>query len=69
MRLSRKSRSVRRGEDDRGWHREARHQLDERRAREAKPIPRSRPARLAESQRRLEEELETERSANQAYED
>ena len=53
----------------RGWHREARHQLDERRAREAKPIPRSRPARLAESKRRLEEELEAERSANEAYED
>jgi hypothetical protein len=52
----------------RGWHREARHQLDERRAREAKPIPRSRPARLAESKRRLEE-LEAERSANEAYED
>jgi Transposase DDE domain len=53
----------------RGWHREARHQLDERRAREAKPIPRSRPARLAESKRRLEEELDAERSANEAYED
>jgi transposase len=53
----------------RGWHREARHQLDERRAREAKPIPRSRPTRLAESARRLEEELEAEREANEAYED
>jgi transposase len=53
----------------RGWHREARHQLDERRAREAKPIPRSRPARLSESARRLEEELEAEREANEAYED
>jgi transposase len=53
----------------RGWHREARHQLDERRAREVKPIPRSRPTRLAESARRLEEELEAEREANEAYED
>src|SRR5215216_2157250 len=41
----------------RGWRRDARQRLDERRAREAKPIPRSRQARLAESKRRLEEEL------------
>ena len=52
----------------RGWHREARHRLDERRAREARPIPRSRRARLSESKRRLEEELEAEREANEAYE-
>ena len=52
----------------RGWHREARRQLDERRAREAKPIPRSREARLVESAQRLEEELEAERRANADYE-
>ena len=52
----------------RGWHREARRQLDERRAHEAKPIPRSRQARLSESKRRLEEEHEAVRDANEAYE-
>jgi len=52
----------------RGWHREARQRLDERREREARPIPRSREARLVESRRRLEEELEAEREANEAYE-
>ena len=52
----------------RGWHREARHRLDARRAREARPVPRSRTARLDESKRRLEEELEAERRANEAYE-
>ena len=35
---------------------------------EARPIPRSRPQRLNESKRRLEEELWTERQANAAYE-
>jgi transposase len=52
----------------RGWHREARQRLDERREREARPIPRSRQARLSESKRRLEEELVAEREANEAYE-
>ena len=52
----------------RGWQRDARQRLDERRAREARPIPRSRRARLSESKRRLEEELEAEREANEAYE-
>jgi hypothetical protein len=52
----------------RGWLRDARQRLDERREREARPIPRSRQARLAESRRRLQEELEAERSANEAYE-
>jgi transposase len=52
----------------RGWLRDARQRLDERREREARPIPRSRQARLAESRRRLEEELEAEREANEAYE-
>jgi hypothetical protein len=52
----------------RGWQRDARQRLDERRAREARPIPRSRTARLSESKRRLEEELQAEREASEAYE-
>jgi len=52
----------------RAWFREAKRQLDERRAADAKPIPASRPERLKESKRRLEEELWTECQANQAYE-
>jgi hypothetical protein len=52
----------------RGWLRDARQRLDERREREARAIPRSREARLSESRRRLEDELAAERSANGAYE-
>jgi hypothetical protein len=52
----------------RGWLRDAKRRLDERRAREARPIPASRPARLKEAKRRLEEELWTECQANAAYE-
>jgi transposase len=52
----------------RGWLRDARQRLDERREREARPILRSRQARLAESKRRLQEELVAEREANEAYE-
>jgi len=52
----------------RGWLRDARQRLDERREREARPIPRSCGARLSESKRRLEEELQAEREANEAYE-
>lgn len=52
----------------RGWLREAKRRLDERRAEEAKPIPRSRPERLKDAKRRLDEELWTERRANEAYE-
>ena len=37
----------------RGWLREAKHRLDQKRAEEARPIPRSRPARLKKSKRRL----------------
>ena len=51
-----------------GWLLEARRQLDEHRRREAKPIPRSRPQRLLESERRLAQDLEAERTANEAYE-
>ena len=50
------------------WLREAQRALDERRAREQRPIPRSRPKRLKESKRRLEEQLWTECRANAAYE-
>ena len=51
-----------------GWLREARRQLDEHRRREAKPIPRSRAERLLEAERRLQQDLEVERTANEAYE-
>ncbi len=52
----------------RGWLREAKRQLEEDRAKEARPIPASRPARAREAKRRLEEELFTECQANAAYE-
>jgi Transposase DDE domain/Transposase domain (DUF772) len=52
----------------RGWLREAKRRLDAKRAEEARPIPKSRPARLVESKRRLEEELAVERAANRDYE-
>src|SRR5215204_1047948 len=48
----------------RGWLRDAKRRLDERRAEQARPIPASRPARLKEAKRRLEEELWTECQAN-----
>jgi hypothetical protein len=51
-----------------GWLREARRQLDEHRRREAKPIPRSRAERLLEAERRLQQDLAVERTANEAYE-
>src|SRR5215218_7479933 len=52
----------------RGWLREAKRRLDEQRAAEARPIPRSRPERLQESKRRLEEEHQVECQANADYE-
>ncbi len=52
----------------RGWLRDAQQRLDQRRAEEAKAIPRSRPQRLKESKRRLEEELWSECQANANYE-
>lgn len=52
----------------RGWLREAKRRLDDQRAKQARPIPASRPQRLKESKRRLEEELWTECQANTAYE-
>jgi hypothetical protein len=50
------------------WLRDAKHRLDEKRDREARPIPHERQARLKEAKRRLEEELEFECRANAAYE-
>jgi transposase len=50
------------------WLRDARRRLDEQRAREARPVPRSRTKRLLEAGRRLDEELEVERRANAEYE-
>src|SRR5215212_9567805 len=55
-------------EGRRGWLREAKRRLDERRAEEARPIPRSRPDRLKEAKRRLEEEHQVECRANADYE-
>jgi transposase len=52
----------------RGWLREAKRRLDEKRAEEARPIPRSRPDRLKEAKRRLQEEHEVECRANADYE-
>ena len=52
----------------RAWFREAKRRLDEQRAREAKPVPRSRPERVREAKDRLQEELWTEQRANVAYE-
>src|SRR3954452_4244620 len=59
---------LRTGEGRRAWLREAKRQLEEQRAKEARPVPRSRPKRLKEAKRRLEEELWTEVRANAAYE-
>jgi transposase len=50
------------------WLRDARRRLDQQRAEEARPIPRSRAKRLLEARRRLEEELDVERRANADYE-
>src|ERR1017187_5241762 len=51
-----------------GWLREGREQLNQRLARERRPIKRSRSERLAEAKRRLEEQLAVEVQANAAYE-
>jgi hypothetical protein len=52
----------------RAWLREAKRRLEEQRAADPKPVPRSRPARLKEAKNRLQEELWTECRANAAYE-
>ena len=53
----------------RGWLREAKQRLEAERAANPQPVPRSRPKRLKEAKRRLDEELWTEVRANRAYED
>jgi transposase len=50
------------------WLRDAQRRLDQRRALEARPIPRSRTKRLLEAGRRLHEELDVEHRANADYE-
>jgi transposase len=55
-------------EGRRAWLREARQKLEAQRAANPRPVPRSRPKRLRESKRRLEEELEVECRANADYE-
>src|SRR5918992_1434224 len=52
----------------RGWLRDAKRRLDDKRAAQARPIPRDRPDRLREAKRRLEEEHRVECQANAAYE-
>ena len=52
----------------RGWLREAKRRLDEKRAVKAKPIPKSRAERLRDGKRRLEEDHEVHCRANEAYE-
>ena len=50
------------------WLRDAQRQLDEQRAAEARPIPKSRLKRLVEARRRLEEDLAVQRRTNDRYE-
>ena len=57
------------GQGRQKWLRDAKRRLDERRAQEAKPIPKSRPERLKEAKRRLDEEHQVKCRANAAYED
>jgi hypothetical protein len=52
----------------RGWLREAKQRLEAERAANPKPVPQSRPARVKEAKRRLEEQLWVECRANEAYE-
>src|SRR3954471_545288 len=59
---------LRTGEGRRAWLREAKRRLEEQRAKEARPIPKSRPKRVKEAKRRLDEELWSQARANAAYE-
>src|SRR3954454_15290507 len=59
---------LRTGEGRRAWLREAKRQLEAQRAKEARPVPRSRGKRLKEAKRRLDEELWSKLRANRAYE-
>jgi transposase len=56
------------GEGRQAWLRAARQRLDQERRHRAEPIPRSRPRRLLDAKRRLEEELAFERRGNDCYE-
>jgi Transposase DDE domain/Transposase domain (DUF772) len=56
------------GQGRRSWLREGRRQLDDQRAREQRPVARSRADRLEDSKRRLERAHAAERAANDAYE-
>ena len=59
---------LRTGDGRRKWLADAKRQLDEQRAKEAKPIPKARPERVKEAKRRLDEELFVEQRANELYE-
>src|SRR3954449_4630690 len=52
----------------RGWLREAKKRLEAERSANPQPVPRDRPQRVKQAKRRLDEELQTEIRANQAYE-
>jgi transposase len=52
-----------------GWLREGRHQIERQREQRGEPIPHSRAGRLLEAERRLRENLEATRLANEAYEE
>ena len=56
------------GQGRRAWLREAQRRLERQRDEQPQPVPRSRPERIKEAKRRLEEELFTEVRANEAYE-
>jgi hypothetical protein len=56
------------GAGRRAWLREAKRRLERQRDEQPQPVPRSRPKRVKEAKRRLEEELFTEVRANEAYE-
>jgi hypothetical protein len=60
-------RIVARGQGREGWPREARRQLEEHRFTHPQPVPRSRSERLLIAAERLEEDLEADRRANEAY--
>jgi transposase len=55
-------------EGRRAWLREAKQRLQAERDANPQPVPQSRPARVKEAKRRLEEELWVEQRANDAYE-
>ena len=61
-------RVVAEGHGRKGWLREGRRQLEQRREREQRPIPRSRADRLREAKQRLEEAHAVELAANAAFE-